>query len=211
MKVLILNGSPHKNGCTARALREAADVLKEEGMEIQWYDLGAKPQTGCLGCNRCEELHRCVMGEDINEFREMLHEADALLVGSPVHMAGPAGKLVAFLNRLIYSEFHGEEYNHFALKPAAAVVSARRGGCSAAFDQLNKYFTLMEMPVVSSCYWNAVHGETPAEVEQDEEGMRTMRVLGRNMAYLLKCREAADAAGVPLPKKEPPACTSFIR
>ena len=211
MRVLVLNGSPHKNGCTARALREVTDVLTSEGMEVEWCHLGAKPQTGCLGCNKCEELHKCVMGDDINEFRDKLHEADALLVGSPVHMAGPAGKLIAFLNRLIYSEYHGEAYNHFAYKPAAAVVSARRGGCTTTFDQINKYFMLMEMPVVSSCYWNAVHGETPEEVEQDEEGLRTMRVLGHNMAYLLKCREAANAAGVPLPMAEPSACTSFIR
>ena len=143
--------------------------------------------------------------------REKAYESDGFIFGSPVHYAAMSGNMTSFMDRLFYSELGGNGNKAFRLKPAASVVCARRGGNTAAFDQMNKYFTILEMPIVSSCYWNMVHGYTPEEVKQDLEGLYTMRVLGRNMAYMLRCRAAAEAAGIPLPERETPATTNFIR
>ena len=211
MKVLLVNGSPHKNGCTNRALEEVASVLEKEGIKTEIFWIGAKPIGGCIGCNRCAELKKCVFDDLVNEFRAKAYEADGFVFGSPVHYAGLAGNLGSFMTRLFFSEVRGNENKAFRLKPAAAVVSSRRSGTTAAFSQMNKYFTIQEMFVVSSRYWNMVHGFTPEDVEKDEEGLCNMRVLARNMAYLLKCKEAAEKAGVPLPEKEPPIFTHFIR
>ena len=206
MKVLLVNGSPNAHGCTARALQEMVQVFTQEGIEAEIYWLGKKPIGGCIAGESCEKLGRCVFDDKVNEFRELAKKADGFVFGTPVHYASPAGSLVGFLDRLFYCT----PRDVFRLKPAAAVASARRAGTTASLDMLNKYFTISEMPIVSSRYWNGVHGNTAEEVERDEEGLYTMRVLARNMAYLLKCREAADKAGVPLPQREAGVITNFI-
>ncbi len=210
MKVLLVNGSPHKNGCTNRALEEVAKVLSDEGLETEIYWVGAKPVGGCMGCFQCEKLKKCVMDDGVNEFRQKAYEADGFIFGSPVHYAGASGNLVGFMDRLFFSEFIGNGNKAFYLKPAAAVVSARRAGTTTVFSQLMKYFTVQEMPVISTRYWNMVHGMEAKEVETDGEGLCNMRVLGHNMAYFLKCREAANKAGIPLPTREEPVFTNFV-
>ena len=210
MKVLLVNGSPHKNGCTNRALEEVTKVLSDEGLETEIYWIGAKPVGGCMGCFQCEKLKKCVIEDDVNEFRQKAYEADGFIFGSPVHYAGASGNLVGFMDRLFFSEFIGNGNRAFYLKPAAAVVSARRAGTTTVFSQLMKYFTVQEMPVISTRYWNMVHGMEAKEVETDGEGLCNMRVLGHNMAYFLKCREAANKAGIPLPTREEPVFTNFV-
>ena len=210
MKVLLVNGSPHKNGCTNRALEEVTKVLSDEGLETEIYWIGAKPVGGCMGCFQCEKLKKCVIEDDVNEFRQKAYEADGFIFGSPVHYAGASGNLVGFMDRLFFSEFIGNGNKAFYLKPAAAVVSARRAGATTVFSQLMKYFTVQEMPVISTRYWNMVHGMEAKEVETDGEGLCNMRVLGHNMAYFLKCREAANRAGIPLPTREEPVFTNFV-
>ena len=210
MKVLLVNGSPHKNGCTNRALEEVAKVLSDEGLETEIYWVGAKPVGGCMGCFQCEKLKKCVLDDGVNEFRKKAYEADGFIFGSPVHYAGASGNLVGFMDRLFFSEFIGNGNKAFYLKPAAAVVSARRAGTTTVFSQLMKYFTVQEMPVISTRYWNMVHGMEAKEVETDGEGLCNMRVLGHNMAYFLKCREAANRAGIPLPTREEPVFTNFV-
>lgn len=210
MKVLLVNGSPHKNGCTNRALEEVAKVLADEGLETEIYWVGAKPVGGCMGCFQCEKLKKCVLDGGVNEFRQKAYEADGFIFGSPVHYAGASGNLVGFMDRLFFSEFIGNGNKAFYLKPAAAVVSARRAGTTTVFSQLMKYFTVQEMPVISTRYWNMVHGMEAKEVETDGEGLCNMRVLGHNMAYFLKCREAANKAGIPLPTREEPVFTNFV-
>ena len=206
MKVLLLNGSPHPEGCTFTALQEAAGTLNAEGVETELFQVGAKPVSGCLGCNACARLGRCFLDDGVNPFVEKAAQADGFLFGTPVHYASACGGVTSFLDRAFFSGG-----GVFKGKPGAAVVSCRRGGASAAFDQLIKYFTISQMPVVSSQYWNSVHGNTPEEVRQDLEGMQTMRTLGRNMAWLLRCIEAGRAAGVPFPAQEPRVSTNFIR
>lgn len=210
MKVLLVNGSPHKNGCTNRALEEVAKVLSDEGLETEIYWVGAKPVGGCMGCFQCEKLKKCVLEDGVNEFRQKAYEADGFIFGSPVHYAGASGNLVGFMDRLFFSEFIGNGNKAFYLKPAAAVVSARRAGTTTVFSQLMKYFTVQEMPVISTRYWNMVHGMEAKEVETDGEGLCNMRVLGHNMAYFLKCQEAANKAGIPLPTREEPVFTNFV-
>ena len=190
MKVLLINGSPHEKGCTYTALEEIAKALNAGGVdtELLW------------------QLGKCVHGGVVNEAAEKARACDGLIVGSPVHYAAASGTVTCFLDRLFYSAGR-----HLRYKPGAAIVSARRAGTTAALDQLNKYFTINQMPIVSSRYWNMVHGSTPDDVRQDEEGMSVMRTLGHNMAWLLKSIEAGRAAGVPAPVQEPPARTNFIR
>ena len=210
MKVLLVNGSPNKNGCTFTALSEIAKTLGEEGVESEIFHIGTKPIAGCLGCGRCAQLKRCVFNDVVNECLAKAAEFDGYVFGSPVYYASANGALCAFMDRLFFAgSLSG--LGAFRLKPAAAVVSARRSGTTAAFDRLNKYFTISQMPVVSSQYWNMVHGRTPEDVRQDEEGLQTMRTLARNMAYLIKCLAAGRAAGVPAPKQEPITFTNFIR
>ena len=211
MKVLLVNGSPHKEGCTYTALCEVSDTLKQEGIESEIFWIGNKPVGGCIACKTCVKSGKCVFDDAVNRFREKAYEADGFVFGSPVHYAGASGNMTAFMDRLFYSELGGNGNQAFYMKPAAAVVSARRAGTTATFDQLNKYFTIQEMPVVSSRYWNMVHGASAEQVKQDEEGTYTMRVLARNMAYLLRCQEAARNAGVKLPEQEPPVFTNFVR
>lgn len=183
MKVLLINGSPKLKGCTYTALNEIAKELEAENIETEIFHIGNQPIRGCIGCGGCKSNNRCVFNDDtVNKAIEKVKEADGIIFGSPVHYAAASGSLTSFLDRLFYA--YGGKF--LAYKPGAAIVSCRRGGSTAAFDQLNKYFTISNMPIVSSQYWNMVHGNTPDEVRQDLEGMQIMRTLGRNMAWLLK-------------------------
>lgn len=195
-------------GCTARALEEVAGALQQCGIETEMFWIGAKPITGCVACHQCETLGECTFGNDrVNLFIEKADEADGFVFGTPVYYASPSGQLLSFMDRAFYAGGA-----HLAYKPAAAISSSRRAGGPATMDVLNKYFTINNMPVVSSQYWNEVHGFTPEQVEQDLEGMQTMRTLGRNMAWLLRCIEAGQKQGI-----EPPAdaeehqWTNFIK
>lgn len=206
MKVLLLNGSPHQYGCTHTALSEAAGALERNGVGTELLWLGQEPVIGCRGCGACGKLGKCVFDDAVNLAAEKARDCDGLIVGSPVHYAAASGQITCALDRLFYSAGAALRF-----KPAAAVVSARRAGTTAALDQLHKYFTINQMPIVSSRYWPMVHGNTPDEVRQDLEGLAVMRQLGRNMAWLLRCIEAGRAAGVALPAQEPPVSTNFIR
>lgn len=204
MKVLLINGSPHKSGNTFLALNEVSKTLNEEGVETKIIHIGTKAMQGCIGCRKCAQLGRCVFNDEIyNKIREELPTADGIIVGSPVYYAGPNGSLCALLDRLFYSC-----HNDLIYKPAASVAVCRRGGASATFDRLNKYFTISNMPVVSSQYWNSVHGQLEGEAVQDLEGMQTMRTLGRNMAWLLRKIHHDDSAH---PEPEAHVWTNFIR
>lgn len=204
MKVLLINGSPHKNGCTFTALNEVAGSLNKNGIESEIIHIGTKAIQGCIACGRCRETGKCAFRDEVyNELFEKIQEANGVVVGSPVYYAGPNGSLCAMLDRLFYS---GSRY--MTNKPAAAVVSCRRGGASATFDRLNKYFTINQMPVVSSQYWNSVHGNTPDEVKQDLEGLQVMRTLGNNMAWMIKTMKDAKYT---LPEREKRVSTNFIR
>ena len=206
MKVLLVNGSPKPKGCTYTALCEIAKELENNGIETEIFHIGSKPIAGCLGCKACVKLGKCIQEDVVNESLEKFIKADGYVFGTPVHYASASGAITSFLDRLFYS--NGK---NFADKPGAVIVSCRRGGATAAFDQLNKYFTISNMPVVSSQYWSMVHGNTPEEVVQDVEGMQTMRTLGKNMAWLLKCIEAGDKAGVMRPQREAKINTNYIR
>ncbi len=206
MKVVLLNGSPNAQGCTYTALMEVAKELKAQGVEAEIIHIGKKPISGCIACGKCAQTGQCVFADSVNELASILTEADGLVFGSPVYYAGISGQLKSFLDRLFYA--YGRKLRN---KPAAAVVSARRGGCATTFDDINRFFTINHMPVVSSQYWNQVHGNTPEQVMQDAEGLQTMRTLARNMAWLLKCIEAGKQAGVPLPEHEAVLRTNFIR
>jgi multimeric flavodoxin WrbA len=210
MKVLLVNGSPNKEGCTFTALSEVAKTLNDEGIETKIFNIGIKPIAGCIACRKCMEQGKCVFDDSVNKCAEITGQFDGFVFGTPVYYASANGAMSAFMDRLFISDLCSGK-NSFYLKPAAAVVSARRAGTTATFDQMNKYFTITQMPVVSSSYWNQVHGEAPDEVRQDIEGMQVMRVLGRNMAFMLKCKEAGLKAGVALPKREEPVETNFIR
>lgn len=207
MKVILVNGSPHEKGCTYTALREAEKILNENGIETELCWVGNKPICGCIGCGACQNLGKCFMdGDPVNAFVERARSADGFLFGSPVHYAAASGAVTSFMDRAFFS---GK--SAFVGKPAANVVSCRRGGASAAFDQLNKYFTITSMPIVSSQYWNQVHGSSPEEVLRDEEGIQTVRVLAKNMAWLLKCIELGRENGIEFPEPEKPVRTNFIR
>ncbi|MBU5300591.1 flavodoxin family protein [Clostridium sporogenes] len=208
MKVLLINGSPKVKGCTYTALCEVAKELEKENIETEIFHIGNNPIRGCMACGGCSrnDARKCVFDDDtVNIALEKAKEADGFIFGSPVHYAAASGQITSFLDRFFYA---GDSFQY---KPGAAIVSCRRGGSTAAFDQLNKYFTISNMPIVSSQYWNMVHGNTPEEVKQDLEGMQTMRVLGKNMAWLLKSINAGKEAGIALPEKEPRAWTNFIR
>lgn len=211
LKVLLVNGSPHKEGCTYTALCEVADTLNHENIETEIFWIGNRPIGGCIACLKCREKGACVFDDVVNHFREKAYGADGFVFGSPVHYAAASGNMTAFMDRLFYSELGGNGNKAFYMKPAAAVISARRAGTTATFDQLNKYFTIQEMPVVSSRYWNMVHGTNAGQVRQDAEGLHTMRVLGKNMAYLLRCQEAARKDGIAMPEREEPVFTNFVR
>lgn len=204
-KILLINGSPNEKGCTYTALCEIADTLAQNGVDPELLYLGKKPVAGCIDCGKCFQTGRCVFDDKVNEVLEKLDEYDGIVVGSPVYYAGPAGQLCAFLDRLFFCSG-----GRMAGKLGAAVVSCRRGGASAAFDRLNKYFTICNMTVVGSQYWNQVHGFTPEDVRKDEEGLQTMRTLAQNMAWLLKNWEAGKAQGISAPVYEARISTNFI-
>ena len=188
-----------------------AKTLNEEEIETEIFWIGPKTLSGCIACKSCVSKGECVFDDTVNEFREIAKECDGFVFGSPVHYAGISGAMTSFMDRLFYSDFCGNGNKTFYMKPAACVISARRAGTTATFDQMNKYFTIQEMPIVSSRYWNMVHGAKPEDVKQDLEGLYTMRVLGRNMAFMLKCKDIAMKNGVELPKQETPVFTNFIR
>lgn len=211
MKVLLFNGSPHKDGCTFTALSEIQKTLKEEGVDSEIYQIGTKQVNGCRACRACAKLGKCVIDDGVNEFLEYAKDFDAFILGSPVYYAAAAGGAVSFLNRAFFTAFMSGRGDIFLHKPGAAVVSARRAGTTATLDQLNRYFTITQMPIISGRYWNMVHGHTADDVKQDLEGMQNMRILARNMAYYLKCIEAGKNAGIELPKQEEVVFTDFIR
>ena len=200
MKVLLINGSPREKGCTYTALNEIVKTLNEEGVSSEIFHIGNKPIQGCTSCRKCMELGKCVFDDAVNEIADKAKKFDGFIIGSPVYYAAANGALLAFLNRLFCSNSNGK---NFAYKPGAAVVSARRAGTTAALEQINKYFSISKMPIVSSQYWNMVHGSTPEDVLKDLEGLQTMRVLARNMAWIIKCFESGKKSGVPMPKEEP--------
>ena len=207
MKVLLVNGSPRAKGCTYTALTEVAKALEADGIETEIFQVGAKPVRDCIACMKCRELKKCVFDDDVaNALIAKARTADGFVFGSPVYYAHPSGILLSVLDRAFYAGGYA-----FAGKPGASVVSARRGGTAASFDVINKYFGITQMPVVSSSYWNMVYGKTPDEVRQDEEGLQTMRNIGHNMAYLLKCMQAGKEQGILPPENCTSVRTNFIR
>ena len=205
MKVILVNGSPHEKGTTFGALSEVAKTLEENGIETEIFWLGVKPISGCLGCGGCKQSGKCVIDDIVNEFLDKAKSADGFIFGSPVHYAAASGSLTSFMDRVFYGKI-----SVFMGKPAASVVCLRRGGASAAFDQLNKYYPISGMPIVPSQYWNSVHGIGIEEANRDEEGMQTMRTLASNMSFLMKSI-ALGKEKYGLPEKEDPIATNFIR
>ena len=207
----MINGSPNERGCTFTALSEVAASLNKNGVDTEIFWIGKKAIQGCIACFKCQQLGHCIFNDQVREIASRLDEFSGIVIGSPVYYAGPAGSLCAFLDRFFFSGDSSANESKFANKLGACVVSCRRGGATAAFDRLNKYFTIKNMPIVSSQYWNQVHGNSPEEVKQDVEGLQTMRTLGVNMAYLLKCIDAGRKAGIPEPEREETVYTNFIR
>lgn len=206
MKVLMLNGSSKVNGNTNRALQEIGMQLEKEGIEYEIFQIGGAPVRDCIGCGQCSEAGCAFTDDSVNEFVAKAKEADGFVFGTPVYYAHPSGRVLSFLDRVFYCSSSA-----LAFKPGAAVAVARRGGTSASFDVMNKYFGISQMPVAGSTYWNLAHGRVPGEVEQDAEGMQTMRNLARNLAWMMKCFEAGKQAGVKLPEAERENKTHFIR
>ncbi len=208
LKVLLVNGSPHKDGCVHTALSEIATTLKAEGVESDIFWVGNQPVAGCIGCGACVGKRRCFRDDKVNEFVKIMDEYDGFVFGTPVHYAAASGAMTSFLDRV----FMIDEYNgdHFAGKPAAA-ATCRRSGATAALDQMNKYMADCNMPIVPSQYWNVVHGNTPDEIRRDIEGLQTMRTLARNMAWLLKCIATGREHGIEFPTHEQHTMTNFIR
>lgn len=207
MKVLMLNGSPHLKGCTYTALTEIGKVLNDNGIDYKIFQLGAEPVRDCIGCGKCREIGKCVFDENkVNEFAQMAKDFDGFVFGTPVYYAHASGRILSFLDRAFYSGG-----GNFKFKPAAAVASARRGGTTAALSDIEKYFGICQMPTVGSTYWNMVHGNRPEETVQDLEGMQTMRNIGRNMAWMLRCIEVGKANGIEYPDTESGSRTNFIR
>ena len=209
MKVLLVNGSPHKEGCTFTALCTVSDTLNQNGIDTDMFWIGNKPLSGCIACLKCREINCCVFQDAVNDFLELVGDYDGFIFGTPVHWGGASGAITSFLDRAFYADLNGGG-KRFYLKPAAAVISARRAGTTAAWDQMNKYFGLMQMPIITSRYWNMVHGTTPEEVREDREGIQTMEILGHNMAYFLKCRDIGSKL-LPLPPQMSVVYTNFIR
>ena len=205
MKVILVNGSPNEKRCTYTALKEVEETLNKHNIETELIWLGNKPISGCLGCGACLKTGRCFMNDIVNEFLDKAEYADGFIFGTPVHFASASGMITSFMDRAFYGRS-----NLFKNKPAAGIVSCRRGGASSTFDMLNKYFAMNNMPIITSQYWNMVHGNKPEEVKQDLEGMQTMRTLANNMAWILKCIEAGKNNGIDYPENEPIIRTNFI-
>lgn len=210
MKVLLVNGSPHKEGCTYTALCEVSKALNENGVDTDIFWIGNKPLSGCIACKKCKDNNRCVFNDSVNEFLDIAGDYDGFIFGSPVHWGGACGTITSFMDRVFYADLNGKG-GRFRLKPAAAVISARRAGTTATWDQMNKYFGLMQMPIVTSRYWNMVHGATPDEVKQDKEGMQVMQVLGNNMAFFINCKNVAMKMVINMPEEPEFVFTNFIR
>jgi len=211
MKILMLNGSPHENGCTYTALAIMSQIFELEGIDTEIFWVGNGQVGGCISCRQCAEIKECVFDDGVNEFRKKAAGADAFVFGTPVHYAAASGNITGFLDRLFYSDAAANSNANFRLKPAAVIASARRAGTTAALDQMMKYLAISEMPIITSSYWNMVHGQKPADVLQDEEGVFTMQNLAKNMSYFLKCIAAAGSAGITPPPKEQKIWTNFIR
>lgn len=205
MKVMLVNGSSRENGCTGAALAEVARALHEEGIETETIWVGNAPLPDCIACGSCRKTGKCIFDDIANELAEKADSCDGFVFGSPVYYAHPSARLLAVLDRAFYSGGR-----HFAYKPGAAVLSARRAGTTASFDVINKYFTICSMPVVSSTYWNHVYGNQPEQVQQDKEGLMTMYNIGKNMAWLLRCIALGRENGLPHPENEK-ISTNFIR
>lgn len=206
LKVLLINGSPHEKGCTWTALCEISDTLKKNGVDSETYWLGNKPISGCIGCYVCRSTGKCFINDQVNDFVEYAKDFDGYIFGSPVHYAGISGGMTSFMDRVFFSQS-----SIFVGKPAAAIVSARRAGTTAALDQFNKYFPISGMPIVPSTYWNMVHGAKPEDVKKDLEGMQIMRMLAKNMVWMLKAFKLAADNGIKVPFREPREATNFIR
>lgn len=206
MKVLLVNGSPNEHGCTFTALSEVADTLHKHGIETEMLYLGKKPVAGCIACMKCFETGHCFRDDVVREIQDRLGEFDAIILGSPVYYSNPTGQILSFAQRLFFCK-EGE----MAGKLGASVVSCRRGGASASFESLNQFFTISNMPVVSSQYWNSVHGFTPDDVRKDEEGLQTMRSLGENMAWMLRCIKEGKKNNMNKPEYESRLRTHFIQ
>ena len=210
MKVLLVNGSPHKNGCTNAALGIVAEALQKEGIETEIFWIGNKPMASCLGCATCMKKLQCVFDDAVNRFAEVAKTADGFVFGSPVHYAGIAGAMNGFLDRAFMSDELSGRHS-LLRKPGAVVTTSRRAGATATLDQMQKWLSYSEMPIVSSRYWNEIHGNTPEEIQQDTEGIQILSILGRNMAWILKSIEAGRQTGVPQPETEQKIFTNFNR
>ena len=207
MKVLLFNGSPRANGCTFTALTEIASVLNEQGIETEILQIGNKPVQDCIACGGCFNKGKCVFADDpVNEWIEKAKSADGFVFGTPVYYAHPSGRVLSAMDRMFYAG--GKNFAH---KPAAVIASARRAGTTASLDTISKHLGISQMPIISSTYWNMVHGNTPEEVRQDLEGMQTMHNLGENMAWILKCIKAGEKVGITAPPTEKKVKTNFIR
>lgn len=209
LKVLMVNGSPHEKGCVFTVLTEIADTLRKNDVDSDIFWIGNKPLAGCMGCGTCIGKRRCFCDDTVNDFINRMDGYNGFIFGTPVHYAAASGTMTSFMNRTFFiDEFNGD---HFAGKPAAAIATCRRSGATATLDQMNKYMADCNMPIVPSQYWNVAHGNTPEEIRQDAEGMQTMRVLGDNMAWLLKCIRLGREANVNFPKQDAHIMTNFIR
>ena len=210
MKVLLINGSPNEKGCTYTALNEIAQTLNKEDISTEIYYIGKDAIAPCRACGACAKIKKCVINDKVNDFIDYAGDFDGYIIGSPIHYGSICGGAATFLDRVFYASYSSGK-NVFKHKPSAAIVSARRAGTCATIDQLNKYFQISQMPIISGRYWNMVHGKTPDEVLQDKEGMQNMRFLARNMAYFLKCIQTAKNNGINPPMEEDVICTNFIR
>lgn len=213
MRVILVNGSPHKNGNTQKALEEFQKFIKDEGIDSEIFWIGTKIASGCMGCYNCGEKGECIFDDKVNEFAQTAKDADAFVFGTAVHCASMTGNLTSFMDRFFYSTALAGHTDYYVHKPAAAIVTARRGGTTTTFDQLNRYFALNQMPIITSRYWNMVHGDSgnPENIYEDEEGIQIIKILAKNMAYHLKCIEAGKEKGIMPPKPEDAIYTNFIR
>lgn len=206
MKIMLVNGSPHKSGNTYTALEKMSEQFSSLGADTEIYWVGNKPVSGCTGCGACFKTGRCAVNDDVNDFNDKARLCDGFVFASPVHYAAASGALTSFMDRAFYCS-----QGLYRLRPAAAVAVARRAGTTATLDQINKYFSISEMPVVSGRYWNMVHGREPGEVLFDEEGLQDLRIVAKNMVYLINCMKAGEKAGITPPGKETVTMTNFIR
>ena len=213
MKVLLVNGSPHKNGNTNEVLEAAAKYLNGNGVETEIFWIGAKPISGCIGCMGCMQKGQCVFDDTVNEFVAKAKEADGFIFGTPVHYAAMSGSMTSFMDRAFYSASLAGHGDYYEFKPVASIITARRAGTTSTYDQINKYFGMNQMPIISTRYWNMVHGGfgDTKQIYQDEEGIQAVRMLARNMAYYLRCIEAGKEKGIIPPEQEQVTFTNFIR